>query len=73
MKQRYQSQVDTKWQSTLYEMFPKGGTYNHAVLSASRTELFGGCDGKLKGKGTRIGVTCSDSEAAQVVSQLPPA
>lgn len=30
MKQRYQSQVDTNWQSTLYEMFPKGGTYNHA-------------------------------------------
>ena len=30
MKQRYQSQVDRKWQSTLYEKFPKGGTYNHA-------------------------------------------
>ncbi|EMI51848.1 alpha-L-rhamnosidase [Rhodopirellula sallentina SM41] len=30
MKQRYQSQVDNEWQTTLYEMFPKGGTYNHA-------------------------------------------
>lgn len=30
MKQRYKSQVDRKWQSTLYEKFPKGGTYNHA-------------------------------------------
>ncbi|MFG0289376.1 MAG: alpha-L-rhamnosidase N-terminal domain-containing protein [Rhodopirellula sp. JB044] len=30
MKQRYQSQVDREWQTTLYEKFPKGGTYNHA-------------------------------------------
>ncbi|MDF7823430.1 alpha-L-rhamnosidase N-terminal domain-containing protein [Pontiellaceae bacterium B12227] len=30
MKERYQSQVDRKGMSTLYEMFPKGGTYNHA-------------------------------------------
>lgn len=30
MKARYQSQVDRKGMSTLYEMFPNGGTYNHA-------------------------------------------
>lgn len=30
MKERYQLQVDRKWLSTLYEMFPQGGTYNHA-------------------------------------------
>lgn len=30
MKSRYQSQVDRQWQTTLFEMFPKGGTYNHA-------------------------------------------
>ena len=30
MKERYQLQVDRTWLSTLYEMFPKGGTYNHA-------------------------------------------
>ncbi|MGB6223681.1 GH116 family glycosyl hydrolase [Haloferula sp.] len=30
MKERYQSQVDRKGLSTLYEMFPKGGSYNHA-------------------------------------------
>lgn len=30
MKSRYQLQVDRNWQSTLYEMFPQGGTYNHA-------------------------------------------
>jgi len=30
MKVQYQSQVDKKSMSTLYEMFPKGGSYNHA-------------------------------------------
>lgn len=30
MKDRYQSQVDREHISTLYEMFPNGGTYNHA-------------------------------------------
>lgn len=30
MKERYQSQVDRKSLSTLYEMFPRGGSYNHA-------------------------------------------
>ena len=30
MKGQYQSQVDKKDMSTLYEMFPKGGSYNHA-------------------------------------------
>ncbi|WJJ97727.1 alpha-L-rhamnosidase C-terminal domain-containing protein [Algibacter luteus] len=30
MKLQYQSQVDEKSMSTLYEMFPKGGSYNHA-------------------------------------------
>lgn len=30
MKDQYQSQVDKKEMSTLYEMFPKGGSYNHA-------------------------------------------
>lgn len=30
MKTQYQSQVDKKSMSTLYEMFPKGGSYNHA-------------------------------------------
>lgn len=30
MKKRYQSQVDRKGMTTLYEMFPKGGTSNHA-------------------------------------------
>lgn len=30
MKDQYQSQVDKKSMSTLYEMFPKGGSYNHA-------------------------------------------
>jgi hypothetical protein len=30
MRERYQSQVDRKGLSTLYEMFPKGGSYNHA-------------------------------------------
>ncbi|MEN8965961.1 MAG: alpha-L-rhamnosidase C-terminal domain-containing protein [Polaribacter sp.] len=30
MKAQYQSQVDKKSMSTLYEMFPKGGSYNHA-------------------------------------------
>lgn len=30
MKEQYQSQVANKNLSTLYEMFPKGGTYNHA-------------------------------------------
>ena len=30
MKEQYQSQVDKKSMSTLYEMFPKGGSYNHA-------------------------------------------
>lgn len=30
MKTRYQSQVDRKGMTTLYEKFPKGGTYNHA-------------------------------------------
>ncbi|KAA1259088.1 Bacterial alpha-L-rhamnosidase [Rubripirellula obstinata] len=30
MKERYQSQVDREGMSTLYEMFPNGGTYNHA-------------------------------------------
>jgi hypothetical protein len=42
MKDRYQSQVDRKNISTLYEMFPNGGTYNHAwnapntILSKSK-------------------------------------
>ena len=30
MKAQYKSQVDKKTMSTLYEMFPKGGSYNHA-------------------------------------------
>ncbi|VGO12535.1 hypothetical protein PDESU_01088 [Pontiella desulfatans] len=30
MKDRYQLQVDRTWLSTLYEMFPQGGSYNHA-------------------------------------------
>jgi hypothetical protein len=30
MKERYQSQVDRKDLSTLYEKFPNGGSYNHA-------------------------------------------
>ncbi|WP_299012526.1 alpha-L-rhamnosidase C-terminal domain-containing protein [uncultured Polaribacter sp.] len=30
MKDMYQSQVDKKSMSTLYEMFPRGGSYNHA-------------------------------------------
>ena len=30
MKEMYQSQVDKKSMSTLYEMFPRGGSYNHA-------------------------------------------
>ncbi|WP_396600629.1 alpha-L-rhamnosidase C-terminal domain-containing protein [Algibacter sp. R77976] len=30
MKDQYQSQVDKEDMSTLYEMFPKGGSYNHA-------------------------------------------
>lgn len=30
MKKRYASQVETPWLTTLYERFPKGGTYNHA-------------------------------------------
>lgn len=30
MKDQYQSQVDKKSMSTLYEMFPRGGSYNHA-------------------------------------------
>ena len=30
MKEQYQSQVDKKGMTTLYEMFPKGGSYNHA-------------------------------------------
>ncbi|AWW28861.1 glycoside hydrolase [Echinicola strongylocentroti] len=30
MKEQYQSQVDNQSLSTLYEMFPKGGSYNHA-------------------------------------------
>jgi alpha-L-rhamnosidase len=30
MKERYQSQVEREGLSTLYEMFPNGGTYNHA-------------------------------------------
>ena len=30
MKEQYQSQVDKEGMSTLYEMFPKGGSYNHA-------------------------------------------
>jgi hypothetical protein len=30
MKVQYQSQVDKKEMTTLYEMFPKGGSYNHA-------------------------------------------
>jgi len=30
MKERYQPQVDREWLSTLYEMFPNGGSYNHA-------------------------------------------
>lgn len=30
MKDRYQSQVERENMSTLYEMFPNGGTYNHA-------------------------------------------
>lgn len=30
MKERYQLQVDRTWLSTLYEMFPQGGSYNHA-------------------------------------------
>ena len=30
MKERNSSQVDRKGMSTLYEMFPNGGTYNHA-------------------------------------------
>lgn len=30
MKERYASQVETPWLTTLYERFPSGGTYNHA-------------------------------------------
>ncbi|MFD0835649.1 alpha-L-rhamnosidase C-terminal domain-containing protein [Mariniflexile aquimaris] len=30
MKDQYQSQVDKKEMTTLYEMFPNGGSYNHA-------------------------------------------
>ena len=30
MKDQYQSQVDKKDMTTLYEMFPNGGSYNHA-------------------------------------------
>lgn len=30
MKERYQSQVERKGMSTLYETFPNGGSYNHA-------------------------------------------
>lgn len=30
MKEQYQSQVDQESMSTLYEMFPRGGSYNHA-------------------------------------------
>ncbi|WP_147676470.1 alpha-L-rhamnosidase-related protein [Algibacter pacificus] len=30
MKEQYQSQVDNKANTTLYEMFPRGGSYNHA-------------------------------------------
>lgn len=30
MKERYQLQVDRTWLSTLYEMLPQGGSYNHA-------------------------------------------
>lgn len=30
MKKQYQSQVDNKRMTTLYEFFPKGGSYNHA-------------------------------------------
>ena len=30
MKYQYQSQVDKEEMSTLYEMFPRGGSYNHA-------------------------------------------
>ncbi|WP_044211348.1 alpha-L-rhamnosidase C-terminal domain-containing protein [Flammeovirga sp. OC4] len=30
MKEQYQSQVDRKGMTTLYEKFPKGGSYNHA-------------------------------------------
>ena len=30
MKDQYQSQVDKASMSTLYEMFPRGGSYNHA-------------------------------------------
>jgi hypothetical protein len=30
MRERSQSQVDREWLSTLHEMFPNGGTYNHA-------------------------------------------
>ena len=30
MKEQYQSQVDKKEMTTLYEMFPNGGSYNHA-------------------------------------------
>ncbi|MEN8880632.1 MAG: alpha-L-rhamnosidase C-terminal domain-containing protein [Polaribacter sp.] len=30
MKDQYKSQVDKKSMSTLYEMFPNGGSYNHA-------------------------------------------
>ncbi len=38
MKDQYQSQVDNKNLTTLYEMFPKGGSYNHA-WNASNTIL----------------------------------
>ncbi|MCV9386646.1 alpha-L-rhamnosidase-related protein [Reichenbachiella ulvae] len=30
MKEQYQSQVDREGMTTLYEMFPNGGSYNHA-------------------------------------------
>ncbi|MFY0606500.1 MAG: alpha-L-rhamnosidase N-terminal domain-containing protein [Cyclobacteriaceae bacterium] len=30
MKEQYQSQVDREGMTTLYEIFPKGGSYNHA-------------------------------------------
>ena len=38
MKEQYQSQVNQKGLTTLYEMFPRGGSYNHA-WNASNTVL----------------------------------
>ncbi|PQJ76568.1 alpha-L-rhamnosidase-related protein [Polaribacter glomeratus] len=38
MKEQYQSQVNQKNLTTLYEMFPRGGSYNHA-WNASNTVL----------------------------------